>query len=87
MFIQLIDEIAVGVEEQEEGTFGQRFTRHLEELWQVVGELPKFTIFPPSEGWGIHDDTVVTIASADLPLKIFHRILDDIADRCFGKTR
>ena len=49
MFLQLINEVAVGVEEQEEGIFGQCFTRLLDELWQVVGEFPEFSIFPPSE--------------------------------------
>ena len=76
----------VGIDEEEEGIVGDQFSSQSDQLVHAVLQLPDLAAGASAVGGGVHDDAVVLVAAADLPLHEFLAVVHDVADGGLGKT-
>ena len=76
----------VGINQHEEGRIREQERAPLQEGEDTVLDLPDFTFRPSSVGRRIHDDGVIVIAPADLPLDKFAAVIHQPADGRFSQS-
>ena len=77
----------VGIDQEENALLGQKLRGQLHQRVNRILQLPDLSLRPAPIGRRVHDDRIVGIAAADLPLHKLRAVIHQPADRCVLEPR